>query len=294
MTTPTPQELVAALGGPSPSYKRAELDAVHARMAECAPLLVDLLAEAAADPIGFEDRNGPVTFAPIYAAHLLAWHRVEAGHRPLLALARMDDEGLVVLLADAVTEGLGHWLYGTCGGQAEGILSLIGDPAVDEWVQTAAVTAAGLLAAETSPPRPELLVALEGLLRDTEEPALASVVHVLLQLGHVAARPLIEEVMASERLEVWNQRTPEELDEELAEADPAAYLQQQLLHYLTPNDLHAPLCGWGFFEENRSRSFGSFGSIAEERAAEAKRLREERKAKKKKRKAQGKARRRRR
>ena len=123
-TVSSPAELIDALRGPSPNYKRSEMGRVLARLDDCEPALLALVQEAAEDPDGFEDREGASSFALIYALHLLARNRSTETHEPLTELVRKTDDRL---LGDAVTEDLGVWLYATAGGRTDGIDRLVSD-----------------------------------------------------------------------------------------------------------------------------------------------------------------------
>ncbi len=109
MTDAEPEiaDLVAALRGPSPRYKRTEMAAVHARLADCVPLLVAVVDEAADDPDAFEEREGPNSFGLIYSLHLLARAGAESAHEPLLRLLSHPGETSDDLIGAAVVEDLG-------------------------------------------------------------------------------------------------------------------------------------------------------------------------------------------
>ncbi len=256
--TPSPAELVVGLRGPSPRYKRAEMDRVLEHLDECEQELLSVLREAVDDVVGFGEREGPSSFALLYALHLLARHRSEAAHELLLALLREPEETVDRLLGDAVTEDLGTWLYATAGGSPQGIERLASDRTVWEWVRSAAVDARAMLGDSDPALRDETVVFLQALLMDDEEPdggeAPTAAAKALLDLGHGESADLLREAIQQERLDPWAMDASD-IDIALSEAGQAGeYVGGRLARYLPEDDPHKALSWWAAFEENRDDS----------------------------------------
>jgi hypothetical protein len=140
-TTPDPQQLVAALLGPSPTYKRAEIDAVVAHREATTPLLLARLAEIVADPEGAVARIGE-DFDAVYTVVVLAWFREEAAHDDLVRFARLPGETIERLLGEHfVTEDFGRLLLATAGTRTDGLVAILTDREADEYVRTQAADA---------------------------------------------------------------------------------------------------------------------------------------------------------
>jgi hypothetical protein len=292
--SPSPIELVAALRGPSPNYKRSEMDRVMARLDDCEPALLALLSEAAEDPDRFGEREGPSSFAVIYAVHLLARQRSAAAHEPLIELLRKTDERLI---GDAVTEDLGTWLYATSAGRTEGLERLARDPAVGPWVRAAAVDARAMQADADPTLREATVALLRAILEDDaeedEEPVLTAAAAGLVDLGHVESGDLLRAVIEDGRLDPWAFSLDDIASSLTQPGAPGEYVARQLEHYLPQDDPHCCLAGWAAFEENGGRSLGpapappSLGLPAADRKAPTKKVAAKKKSR---RKAQKKAR----
>lgn len=263
---PTPARLVPAIRGPSFHYKRAEMQAISDRMDECAPLLVALLAEAADDPAAFEQRDGPETRAVVYATALVAWHRVDAAHEPLLALCRHPDEQVELLLCDATAEGLGPWLFATAGGRGEGILDLLDHPRLGEWVGFATVVALGLLIdagsasqasasqasdSQASVDQDLLLQRLQRLLRQAEGTVLSAALWTALALGRAELRQLVVQAMVSDRIDPWDYIPLGRLDEYFTGDRRPDFLHDKLEQALPADDLLDVLGWWACFADQQ-------------------------------------------
>jgi len=292
-TVPAPAELVDALRGPSPNYKRSEMDRALARLDECEPALLALLREAAEDPGRFDEREGPSRFALIYALHLLARRGSKAAHEPLLAFLRQPPEIVDCLLGGAITEDLGVWLYATAAGRSSGLEGLVLDPSGEEWSRSAAVDALVMLADHDPALSSGIVEFLRALLSDPEipdaEPLLSMVVSGLITLGDTASADMLRRCVEELRIDPFWIRA-ESIDPGLASSGPrGAYCERQLARYLPEGDRHRSLAGWAAFEENRNRpSYRPTARPGSDRKAVAKKAGAKSKAR---RKAQKKARR---
>ncbi len=148
--------LVQALCGPSPRYKRSEVEAVVARREETAPYLLEILRAALADPEGYLAELGE-NFDPLYAVALLAHLRESAAHDLLIELCRLPTEQFERLIGGFITEGMERALFATCDGRTDRIRELLLDPRADAYLRAQAANALamavhqGLLAAQLVP-----------------------------------------------------------------------------------------------------------------------------------------------
>lgn len=262
-------DLVAALRGPSPRYKRAEMEAAHSRFAECEPHLVAVVAEAAADPARFAEVEGPGSLALHYCLHLLARAGARSAHEPLLRLLAHPEETTDTLLGDAVTEDLGTWLFATSDGEIEGIVGLVLDRRAGEWVRGAAVLALVLIGDSNPEVREEVVATLRARLVDHAEPGVAVVTAAIDGLVRLGDRESYDAMVAA--IDEWElgpfDYTVEDVDRGLARYPGAGeYAHAKRQRYLPLGRLHASLEWWASFEENRGRSI--FGSLARDTAAQ--------------------------
>ncbi len=228
---------------------------MRARLDECAPFLVGLLAEANESQERFDAREGPSSFALIYALDLLARHRNEAAHEPLIELVRATGD---FFLGDAVTEGLGSWLFATSGGRTDAIERLVLDRDVDPWVRTAGVRARAMLGDSDPGLRDEAVAFLRSVLTDGDdpdsEPVRTSAAGALLDLGHEDSGDLLRDAIERGRVDPWALSVGDLIDRgPRTAAEAGAYLARELERYLPPDDPHRSLAHWAAFEENRTR-----------------------------------------
>lgn len=303
-TTPSPAELVDALRGPSPNYKRAEMEVVLARLPECEAALIAVIEELVADPAAFEEREGPTSFALLYVLHLLARLPSEAAHDPLLALLRLPPEVVENWLEGAITEDLAAWLFATSGGRPEGLEALARSQEVEAWTRGAAMHALLMLADVDPSLRDRTIELARDLLQDPEvpddEPVLADAVEVLVALRDAGSHELLRRVIRDGRIDPWI-FAPEDIDAVQEEPKPAGdHARDMLTRYLPEDDPHRSLSGWACFEENQggtplaqaileARPDPAPGTVPEHRrsaghAATKKKRKAQRKARKKQRK----------
>jgi hypothetical protein len=108
--------------------------------ASIAPLLLEELRSAAADPVALLSK-GEDYIRYIYAIYLLAQFREAAAYPLLVDFVATPGEIVMELMGDVVTEDLGRMLASVSHGNLGPIRRLIEDPEVNEWVRSAALDA---------------------------------------------------------------------------------------------------------------------------------------------------------
>ena len=108
--------------------------------ASIAPLLLEELRSAAADPVALLSK-GDDYIRYVYAMYLLAQFREAAAYPLLVDFVATPGEIVMELAGDVVTEDLGRMLASVSHGNPGPIKRLIEDPEVNEWVRSAALDA---------------------------------------------------------------------------------------------------------------------------------------------------------
>ena len=122
----------------SKPFPQDAIDFAELHRDEMAPFLAEVLVQVAADPaIAFQEDY----VLHQYAMHLLAIWRDARAYAPLLALGRLDDSTLDMVLGDTLTESYGRCLASVCNGDTTPIKALIESAEIDFWVRDAAVDA---------------------------------------------------------------------------------------------------------------------------------------------------------
>jgi hypothetical protein len=115
-------------------------DAVEAAIAhgeEITPALLGIL-EDVADRGASVDETGDY-IAPIFAMFLLAQFRETRAYPHVVKIALLPSDDLEALFGDFITGNLDSVLASVCGGDLEGIKSVIECETADEWARTAAI-----------------------------------------------------------------------------------------------------------------------------------------------------------
>jgi hypothetical protein len=120
-------------------FEREAVEAAIARKDEVIPELL-LVLEEIADPelAAGLDADGEY-MAHLYAMYLLAQFRETRAYPLMVRIALLPSDLLESLFGDCITESLGQVLASVCGGDLEGIQSIIENPTADEWVRGAAL-----------------------------------------------------------------------------------------------------------------------------------------------------------
>jgi hypothetical protein len=143
----TPNEIFEALAtaGPGRFPREALIEAAEQREA-MTPLLLDELRRQV--DAGFAPAMAiPGYWRHHFAIYLLGYFREPAAYPLFLAMAALPGETLFDAIGDTVTEGFGRQLAAVCQGDRAGIERLIEDPAVNEYVRSAAMSALEVLLA---------------------------------------------------------------------------------------------------------------------------------------------------
>jgi len=138
-------------------FKREAVEAAVARRDEIIPELLHVL-EKIADPelaAGLDADGGYM--AHLYAMFLLAQFRETRAYPLLVKIALLPSDLLESLFGDCITESFGSVLASVCGGDLEGIHSIIENPNADEWVRGSALAALVTLVATGLKSREEIL-----------------------------------------------------------------------------------------------------------------------------------------
>ncbi|MGA3080413.1 MAG: DUF1186 domain-containing protein [Terracidiphilus sp.] len=138
-------------------FEREAVEAAIARRDEIIPELL-LVLEEIADPDEAADIDDVGDcMAHLYAMFLLAQFRETRAYPILLRIALLPSYLLESLFGDCITESFGRVLASVCGGDMEGIQSLIENPDADEWVRGAALSGLVTLVAAGIKSREEIL-----------------------------------------------------------------------------------------------------------------------------------------
>ncbi|WP_295436411.1 DUF1186 domain-containing protein [uncultured Thiodictyon sp.] len=141
----TPDEIFQALAtaGPGRFPRAALIEAVEQRQAITPLLLGELRRQLDA---GFAPALATKDYwRHHFAIYLLAYFREPAAYPLFVQMGTLPGETLFDVIGDTVTEDYGRQLAAVCHGDTRGIERLIEDPALNEYVRTAAIRALELL-----------------------------------------------------------------------------------------------------------------------------------------------------
>lgn len=128
-------DLVQALRGVSPTYRRSEVQAVAgADRAEVVPLLVAILEDASRDPETYAAGRGD-DFAALYALVLVGHLRAAEAHDSVANLCRLPEQVFELVFGGFITEGTDRALLRTSGGRTDRLVELVQDPNVNEYIR---------------------------------------------------------------------------------------------------------------------------------------------------------------
>jgi hypothetical protein len=138
-------------------FKHEAVEAAVARRDEIIPELL-LVLEEIADPklVAGLDTDGEY-MAHLYAMFLLAQFRETRAYPLLVKIALLPSDLIESLFGDCITENFSSVLASVCGGDLEGIQSIIENPDADEWVRGSALAALVTLVAVGVKSREEIL-----------------------------------------------------------------------------------------------------------------------------------------
>lgn len=138
-------------------FEREAVEAAVARRDEIIPELL-LVLEEIGDPelAAGLDADGEY-MAHLYAMFLLAQFRETRAYPLLVKIASLPSDLIESLFGDCITENFGSVLASVCGGNLDGIQSIIENPDADEWVRGSALAALVTLVATGLKSREEIL-----------------------------------------------------------------------------------------------------------------------------------------
>src|SRR5215470_16365308 len=144
-------------------FERAAVEAAVARREEVTPELLRILEETVDRAVQL-DAEGDY-MAHLYAMFLLAQFRETRAYPLVVHFASLPGDLLDSLCGDFITEDLGQVLASVCGGELEGIQSLIENEDTDEWVRGAALSGLVALVAAGQKSRDEIVTYFTSLFR---------------------------------------------------------------------------------------------------------------------------------
>jgi hypothetical protein len=144
-------------------FAQAAVEAAVACQEEITPELLRILEETVDRAVQL-DAEGDY-MAHLYAMFLLAQFRETRAYPLVVRFASLPGDLLDSLCGDFITEDLGQVLASVCGGELEGIQSLIENEATDEWVRGAALSSLVTLVAAGQKSRDEIVSYFAGLFR---------------------------------------------------------------------------------------------------------------------------------
>jgi hypothetical protein len=146
-------------------FEREAVEAAVTRRDEIIPELLSILEEVA-DPKTAADFDAAGGYmAHLYAMYLLAQFRETRAYPLMVRIALLPSDLLESLFGDSLTESLGQVLASVCGGDLEGIQSIIENPSADQWVRGAALSALPTLVCAGIKSREEILSYFSELFR---------------------------------------------------------------------------------------------------------------------------------
>jgi hypothetical protein len=193
-----------------------DLGMCTARYEEAGPALRAVLA-AAADAPSLSEEDATLLFRGLF---IIGAARDTGAFQPLLRLLRHPERDLDYLLGDLVTESLAQIVASTFDGDVPALLTVIVDPARDEFVRDALLGAATFLAWDRRIDREQMRLFLEYFyqerLAEDKDYAWIGWLHAIALLGLRDLEPLVRKA--------WDDgRIPEKiLDYEDFESDLAA------------------------------------------------------------------------
>lgn len=136
-------------------FARTAVEAAVARREEITPELLRVLEDTVDRAAELDAEGGYM--AHLYAMFLLAQFRETRAYPLVVRFAWLPDDLLDSLCGDFITENLGQVLASVCGGELQGIRSLIENEDADEWARGAALSSLVTLVAAGQKSRDEIV-----------------------------------------------------------------------------------------------------------------------------------------
>jgi hypothetical protein len=152
METP---EILRQFESTTGKFARAAVEAAVARREEVTPHLLRILEDTVDRAARLGDEGDYM--AHLYAMFLLAQFRETRAYPLVVRLASLPGNLLDSLCGDFITEDLGRVMASVCGGDIEGIQSVIENEGADEWARGAALSSLVTLVAVGQKCRDEIV-----------------------------------------------------------------------------------------------------------------------------------------
>ena len=150
-------EIIESLEWFDGKFEREAVEAAIARREEITPELL-LILEEIADPEQAQELDSEDGYmAHLYAMYLLAQFRETRAYPLMLKIALLPSDLLDSLFSDCITESFDSVFASVCGGDLQGIQSIIENPKADQWVRGAAIGSLANLVAAGVKTREEIL-----------------------------------------------------------------------------------------------------------------------------------------
>jgi hypothetical protein len=144
-------------------FPRAAVEAAMAHRDEITPELLRILEDTVTRPQEIADQENYM--AHIYAMFLLAQFRETRAYPIVVRFASLPSDVLDSLGGDFITENLGQVLASVCGGELQGIQSVIENEDADVWARGAAMSSLVTLVAAGQVNRDEIVSYYASLFR---------------------------------------------------------------------------------------------------------------------------------
>ena len=130
-------EIIERFNRPGNTFDYEAVAAAIAHREEITSALLRVLADVAEQGRAFDPSGTRI--AQLYAIYLLAQFRETRAYPLVVRIALLPGDVLDVLFGDFVTTALDSALASVCGGDLDGIKSIIEDESADEWARGAAI-----------------------------------------------------------------------------------------------------------------------------------------------------------
>ena len=156
-------EILQAFERHPEKFARAAVEAAVRRREEITPGLLRMLEDSVQRAAELDAKGGYM--GHLYAMFLLAQFRETRAYPLVLRFAALPGNLLDSLCGDFLTDDLGPVLASVCGGDLEGIQSLIENPDIYEWARCAALSGLLVLVGAGQKSRDEIIAYFASLYR---------------------------------------------------------------------------------------------------------------------------------
>jgi hypothetical protein len=174
-------------------FERTAVEAAVARREEITPELLRIMEDTVERAAELDAEGGYM--AHLYAMFLLAQFRETRAYPVVVRFASLPGDLLDSLCGDFLSEDLGQILASVCGGELEGIQSLIENEGTDQWVRGAALTSLVTLVAAGQKSRDGIVNYFASLFRGKLEPRCSDVWDELVSCSsELYAKELLDDI----------------------------------------------------------------------------------------------------